>query len=73
MVAIGFRRIWIPKSRSLVFTKEAEGMEMHAMASLVGDNFRMPQAAAAASAQPGSSKDRFGEVIEEVDLATSAC
>jgi ATP-dependent Clp protease ATP-binding subunit ClpB len=36
---------------SLVFTKEAERMEMHAMASLVGDGFRMPQAAAAASAQ----------------------
>jgi len=41
-----------PENRSLVFTKEAERMEMHAMASLVGDSFRMPQAAAAASAQP---------------------
>jgi ATP-dependent Clp protease ATP-binding subunit ClpB len=38
------------EQRSLVFTKEAEGMEMHAMASLAGDNFRMPQTAAAASA-----------------------
>jgi hypothetical protein len=27
-------------------------MEMHAMASLVGDSFRMPHPAAAASAQP---------------------
>ena len=41
-----------PERRCLVFTKEAEGMEMHAMASLVGDSFRMPQASAAASAQP---------------------
>lgn len=41
-----------PERRSLVFTKEAEGMEMHAMASLVGDSFRMPQPAVAASAQP---------------------
>ncbi|MGI8961835.1 MAG: AAA family ATPase [Bryobacteraceae bacterium] len=41
-----------PENRSLLFTKEAEGMEMHAMASLVGDNFRMPQAAAAVSAVP---------------------
>jgi ATP-dependent Clp protease ATP-binding subunit ClpB len=38
------------EQRSLVFTKEAEGMEMHAMASLAGDNFRMPQTAVAASA-----------------------
>jgi ATP-dependent Clp protease ATP-binding subunit ClpB len=41
-----------PECRALVFTKEAEGMEMHAMASLVGDSFRMPHPAAAASAQP---------------------
>jgi ATP-dependent Clp protease ATP-binding subunit ClpB len=38
------------EQRSLVFTKEAEGMEMHATASLAGDNFRMPQTAVAASA-----------------------
>jgi ATP-dependent Clp protease ATP-binding subunit ClpA len=40
-----------PDKLSLVFTKEAERMEMHAMASMVGDSFRMPQAAAAASTQ----------------------
>ncbi|MFL6353509.1 MAG: AAA family ATPase [Bryobacteraceae bacterium] len=39
-----------PEQHSLVFTKEAEGMEMHAMARLAGDNFRMPQTASAASA-----------------------
>jgi ATP-dependent Clp protease ATP-binding subunit ClpB len=42
--------------RSLVFTKEAEGMEMHAMASLAGDHFRMPQTATAASAPPETVK-----------------
>jgi len=45
-----------PETRSLVFTKEAERMEMHAMASLVGDSFRMPQPAVAASAQPDAVK-----------------
>jgi ATP-dependent Clp protease ATP-binding subunit ClpB len=45
-----------PENRSLVFTKEAERMEMHAMASLVGDGFRMPQAAAAAAAQAEAVK-----------------
>jgi ATP-dependent Clp protease ATP-binding subunit ClpB len=44
------------EGRSLVFTKEAEGMEMHAMASLAGDHFRMPQTAAAASAPPDTGK-----------------
>jgi ATP-dependent Clp protease ATP-binding subunit ClpB len=39
-----------PEKRSLLFTKEAENMEMHAMATLAGDNFRMPQTAVAASA-----------------------
>ena len=36
----------------LVFTKEAEGLEVHAMASIVGDSFRLPPAVAAATAQP---------------------
>jgi ATP-dependent Clp protease ATP-binding subunit ClpB len=45
-----------PERNALVFTKEAERMEMHAMASLVGDNFRMPQSAAAASAPPELAK-----------------
>jgi hypothetical protein len=44
------------ENRSLLFTKEAEGMEMHAMASLAGDHFRMPQAATAASAAPEAVK-----------------
>ncbi len=52
-----------PERRSLVFTKEAEGMEMHAMASLVGDSFRMPQHAAAASAQ--------SEVVKTVSAKSS--
>jgi ATP-dependent Clp protease ATP-binding subunit ClpB len=45
-----------PDKLSLVFTKEAERMEMHAMASMVGDSFRMPQAAAAASTQADVAK-----------------
>jgi ATP-dependent Clp protease ATP-binding subunit ClpB len=52
-----------PERQSLVFTKEAEGMEMHAMASLVGDNFRMPQTAVAASAPP--------EVVKTVSAKSS--
>lgn len=36
----------------LVFTKEAEGLEVHAMASIVGGSFRLPALAAAASSQP---------------------
>jgi ATP-dependent Clp protease ATP-binding subunit ClpB len=52
-----------PENHSLVFTKEAERMEMHAMASLVGENFRMPQAAVAASAQP--------EIIKTVSAKSS--
>lgn len=38
--------------RCLVFTKEAEGLEMNAMASMIGDNFRMPALTTATSAQP---------------------
>jgi ATP-dependent Clp protease ATP-binding subunit ClpB len=34
--------------RCLVFTKEAEGLEVHAMANLIGENLRMPPATAAA-------------------------
>ncbi len=40
----------------LLFTKEAEGLEIHAMASMLGDNFRMPVVAAAATAQPDMVK-----------------
>jgi ATP-dependent Clp protease ATP-binding subunit ClpA len=36
----------------LQFTKEAEGLEIHAMASMLGDNFRMPAAAAAVAPTP---------------------
>jgi ATP-dependent Clp protease ATP-binding subunit ClpB len=35
----------------LVFTKEAENMEVHTMARMLGDSFRMPPAAAAAPIQ----------------------
>jgi len=41
-----------PERRCLLFTKEAEGLEVHAMASMVGENFRNPAVAMAASAQP---------------------
>jgi len=34
--------------RCLLFTKEAEGLEVHAMANLIGDNLRMPPATLAA-------------------------
>lgn len=36
----------------LLFTKEAEGLEVHAMASMIGENVKMPAVAAAVSAQP---------------------
>ncbi len=35
------------ESRCLVFTKEAEGLEIQAMINMMGDNFRMPAATAA--------------------------
>ncbi len=35
--------------RCLVFTKEAEGMEVQAMASMMGDNFRLPAATTASA------------------------
>jgi ATP-dependent Clp protease ATP-binding subunit ClpB len=41
-----------PASKSLFFRVEDESMEVHAMASVIGDNVRMPIAAAAAGAQP---------------------
>jgi ATP-dependent Clp protease ATP-binding subunit ClpA len=41
-----------PERRCLLFTKEAEGLEVHAMASMIGDNFRLPAVAVAASAPP---------------------
>jgi ATP-dependent Clp protease ATP-binding subunit ClpB len=41
-----------PASESLFFRVEDESMEMHAMASVLGDNVRMPIAVAAAGAQP---------------------
>ena len=40
----------------LLFTKEAEGLEVHAMANMIGDNFRMPPVAAAANVTPDSMK-----------------
>lgn len=44
------------QSRSLFFTVEDETMEMHAMASVIGDHIRMPAAAAAAGAQQDQVK-----------------
>jgi len=41
---------------SLVFMKEAEGLEVHAMAALMGESSRLPVAAAAASAHPDMIK-----------------
>ena len=41
-----------PEHRCLLFTKEAEGLEVHTMASMIGENFRMP-AVAAAMSNPG--------------------
>jgi ATP-dependent Clp protease ATP-binding subunit ClpA len=41
-----------PESRCLVFTKEAEGLEVQTMASMIGENFKMPAVAAAASVSP---------------------
>jgi len=40
-----------PDRRCLVFTKEAENLEMHTMANMVGEHFRWSPAMAAASAQ----------------------
>jgi ATP-dependent Clp protease ATP-binding subunit ClpB len=42
--------------RCLLFTKEAEGLEVHAMANLMGDNLRMPPAVMAAGAQADLAK-----------------
>lgn len=38
--------------RCLVFTKEAEGMEINAMANMIGEGFRIPAMTTAASAHP---------------------
>jgi len=38
--------------KCLLFTKEAEGLEVHAMANMIGESFRLPPAALAASAAP---------------------
>jgi ATP-dependent Clp protease ATP-binding subunit ClpB len=40
----------------LLFTKEAEGLEVHAMANMLGHDFRMPAVAVAAAAQPDMVK-----------------
>jgi ATP-dependent Clp protease ATP-binding subunit ClpA len=42
--------------RCLVFTKEAEGLEVHAMANLIGENLRMPPATAVASSHVDLAK-----------------
>lgn len=38
--------------RSLLFTKEAEGMESHTIANMIGDSYRMPHSAVAAATSP---------------------
>lgn len=38
--------------KCLLFTKEAEGLEIHAMANMIGEGFRMPPAVNAASVPP---------------------
>jgi len=40
----------------LLFTKEDENLEVHAMANLIGDNVRLPAVAAAVSVQPELAK-----------------
>jgi ATP-dependent Clp protease ATP-binding subunit ClpA len=42
--------------RCLLFTKEAEGLEVHAMANLIGDNLRMPPAVLAAGSHVDLAK-----------------
>jgi ATP-dependent Clp protease ATP-binding subunit ClpA len=43
-------------SRCLLFTKEDENLEVHAMASMIGDNVRLPAMAAVAVAPPELTK-----------------
>jgi ATP-dependent Clp protease ATP-binding subunit ClpB len=43
-------------SRCLLFTKEDENLEVHAMASMIGDNVRLPAVAAVAVAPPELTK-----------------
>lgn len=45
-----------PERSCLLFTKEAEGLEVNAMASMIGENFRMPAMVAAMSNQPDLAK-----------------
>src|SRR3954464_14522138 len=45
-----------PERSCLLFTKEAEGLEVQTMASMIGENFRMPAVAAATSAQADLAK-----------------
>jgi ATP-dependent Clp protease ATP-binding subunit ClpB len=40
-----------PEHRCLVFTREAEGLEVHAMANMIGDSFRLSPAVMAANSQ----------------------
>src|SRR4051794_14456803 len=45
-----------PERNCLLFTKEAEGLEVHAMASMIGENFRLPTVAAAMTGQADLAK-----------------
>lgn len=42
--------------KCLVFMTEAEGLEVHVMANMIGQNFRVPAVAAVASTQPDLAK-----------------
>jgi len=45
-----------PERNCLLFTKEAEGLELQAMASIIGENFRLPTATAAMTSQADLAK-----------------
>jgi len=45
-----------PERNCLLFTKEAEGLEVHAMACMIGENFRLPTVAAAMTGQADLAK-----------------
>jgi len=45
-----------PERHCLLFSKEAEGLEVHAMANMLGDSFRLPPAVMAAAAQTEHGK-----------------
>ncbi len=56
-----------PERGCLVFTKEAEGLEVHAMASMMGENYRVRPIAAATSAAPEVAKTVSRKVVNAND------